>query len=164
MEPFYIRELQSEEYPLLEEFLYQAIFQKDPHHLIPREVIYQPEVFVFIKDFGKFPDDYALAYETQGKIVGVVWARLLNQEIKGFGNVDNHTPELAISCLNAFRNRGIGTKLMREILTQLKKKGYQKCSLAVQKTNYALKMYKKVGFSVLKETDEEYIMVCELTE
>lgn len=32
----------------------------------------------------------------------------------------------------------------------------------VQKANYAVKMYRNVGFHVVSENEEEYIMVCEL--
>ena len=34
---------------------------------------------------------------------------------------------------------------------------------AVQKANYAVKMYKKVGFQIVDENNEEYIMVCKLS-
>lgn len=46
----------------------------------------------------------------------------------------------------------------------LRQAGYKKISLSVQKENYAAKMYFKAGFSVLKETQEEYIMVLNLIE
>lgn len=39
---------------------------------------------------------------------------------------------------------------------------YKQVSLAVQKANYAVKMYKKAGFEIVDENDEEYIMVCTL--
>ena len=42
------------------------------------------------------------------------------------------------------------------------KKGYERASLAVQKANYAVRMYEKVGFRTVDENDEEFIMVCEL--
>jgi ribosomal protein S18 acetylase RimI-like enzyme len=32
----------------------------------------------------------------------------------------------------------------------------------VQKKNYAAKMYQKLGFEVVHENEEEYIMVCDL--
>ncbi len=35
-------------------------------------------------------------------------------------------------------------------------------SLAVQKMNYAVRMYRKVGFEIVDENDEEYIMICKL--
>ncbi len=54
-------------------------------------------------------------------------------------------------------------KLQRKTkIKLLKQKGYKKASLAVQKVNYAVKMYEKVGFKSVDENSEEYIMVCQL--
>ena len=61
-----------------------------------------------------------------------------------------------------YRGKGIGTKLIETMLKLLKNKGYKKTSLAVQKDNYAVKMYKKVGFKIINENEQEYIMVCDL--
>lgn len=38
----------------------------------------------------------------------------------------------------------------------------QQASLAVQKANYAVRMYEAVGFRIVDENAEEYIMVREL--
>ena len=51
---------------------------------------------------------------------------------------------------------------MVKMLELLKWQGYERASLAVQKANYAVKMYKNVGFKTVGENAEEYIMVCEL--
>ena len=40
--------------------------------------------------------------------------------------------------------------------------GYSKISLSVQKSNYAVKMYEKEGFTVVDENNEEYIMIVNL--
>lgn len=72
------------------------------------------------------------------------------------------TPSFAISLLKEYRNCGIGTVLMRKMLTELKMQGYKRASLAVQKMNYAVRMYKNVGFEIIDENEEEYIMVCRL--
>ena len=155
---FIIREMKKEEYGLLEEFLYQAIFQKDPENLIPREEIEKPTLRVYIDNFGEKPDDYCLCAEENGTVVGAVWVRI----IPGFGSVDDHTPEFAISLLPEARGKGIGTELMRAMIRRLKVCGYEKTSLAVQKANYALRMYKKVGFEIIDENEEEYIMIHKL--
>ena len=52
---------------------------------------------------------------------------------------------------------------MITMLDELKKRGYERTSLAVQKANYVVRMYKKVGFNIIDENDEEYIMACELS-
>lgn len=155
---FIIREMKKEEYGLLEEFLYQAIFQKDSENLIPREEIEKPTLRVYIDSFGEKPDDYCLCAEENGKVVGAVWVRI----IPGFGSVDDRTPEFAISMLPEARGKGIGTELMRAMIRHLKVRGYEKTSLAVQKANYALRMYKKVGFEIIDENEEEYIMIHKL--
>lgn len=156
-----IRELKINEIPLLENFLYEAIFQRDEENLLPKKIINEPELKMYIEDFGK-SDDYCLVADIEGKVVGAVWCRILSGEIKGFGYIDEQTPEFAISLYKDYRNMGIGTSLMKNMLKLLKKQGYKKTSLAVQKDNYAVEMYKKVGFKIEKELDEEYLMICKL--
>lgn len=153
-----IRPIQLDEIPLLQDFLYEAIFQRDENSLLPRSIVERPEIKVFIEEFGK-EDDHCLVAEAGNKIVGAVWTRILSGPVKGFGNIDSETPEFAISLYKDFRGKGIGTMLMISMLRLLKEKGYAKASLAVQKDNYALGMYLKVGFSIIDENDEEYILL-----
>lgn len=78
---FSIREMRTEEYPLLKEFLYQAIFQRDENALIPRSVLNDPSIAVYIRDFGKEEDDLCLCAEVETNVIGAVWVR----NIEGFG-------------------------------------------------------------------------------
>lgn len=48
---------------------------------------------------------------------------------------------------------------MNRMLEHLKELNYQKASLAVQKENYAVRMYRKVGFEIVDENGQEYIMI-----
>ena len=79
-----------------------------------------------------------------------------------YGHIDDNTPSFAISLYEEYRGKGIGTELMKTMLKLLKNKGYKKTSLAVQKDNYAVKMYKNVGFRIVDENEQEYIMICDL--
>lgn len=81
-----------------------------------------------------------------------------------YGHVDDETPSLSISLYKEYRDKGIGSRLMQEIIKLLVSKGYKHVSLSVQKANYAVNMYLKLGFKTIKETDEEFIMVKELNE
>jgi ribosomal protein S18 acetylase RimI-like enzyme len=156
-----IRTIKLNEIHLLKDFLYEAIFQRDELNLLPKNVIEKPELTVFIEDFGK-KDDFCLVVEIDMKVVGAVWTRILSGEVKGFGNIDEYTPEFAISLHKEYRNMGIGTELMQNMLKHLKEQGYTQTSLAVQKDNYAVKMYQNVGFEIIKELEDEYLMVCNL--
>lgn len=155
---YIIREISREESHLLEDFLYEAIFVPDGMTVPPKSIIKQPELQVYISDFGKKKDDMGLVAEADSKVVGAVWARIMND----YGHINDETPSLAISVYQEYRKLGIGIALIREMLNILKQRGYQKTSLAVQKANYALEMYQKAGFEVVDENDEEYIMVCHL--
>lgn len=93
-----------------------------------------------------------------GKVVGAVWTRIIND----YGHVDDTTPSLSISLLKEYRNLGIGTELMKQIFLTLKEKKYKQVSLSVQKINYAVNMYKKVGFEIVRENKEDYVMICKL--
>lgn len=154
-----IREIQKQDYPLLDHFLYEAIFVPEGIEPPPQNIIFSPELQVYIEHFGKSKDDWGLVAEVDGKIVGAVWVRIMND----YGHVDDETPSLAISLYKEYRGLGIGTAMMKEMLALLKSHGYSYVSLSVQKANYAAKMYVKVGFEIVRENEEEYIMIYTLT-
>ncbi len=158
MDNLNIRELKKNEHNILGNFLYEAIFIPKGTKKPPREIINNEELQVYVKDFGNYKDDNCIVAELNNKIVGACWTRIMND----YGHIDDNTPSFAISLYEEYRGKGIGTKLMETMLQLLKDKGYKKTSLAVQKNNYAVKMYKKVGFKIIDENEQEYIMVCSL--
>ena len=153
-----IRKILSEEIPLLNDFLYEAIFIPEGVPAPPRSIIENEDLQVYVRDFGKEADDRCLVAQVDGKVVGAVWTRVMND----YGHVADSIPSLAISLYKDYRHQGIGTGLLREMLQLLRRDGYPQVSLSVQKANYAFRMYRKAGFEVLKETGEEYLMVCDL--
>ena len=96
--------------------------------------------------------------EADGKVLGAVWVRIMED----YGHIDDETPSFAISLYKEYRGQGIGTDLMQNMLCVLRQRGYRQASLSVQKANYAVKMYRKLGFEIVRESREEYIMVCRL--
>ncbi len=152
-----IREIRINEYPILSDFLYEAIFIPDGMDRPPKSIIERPELQVYIEDFGK-ADDWCFVVEIKERIAGAVWVRIMND----YGHIDDETPSFAISLHEEYRNLGIGTALMGFMLQFLREKGYKRTSLSVQKANYAVRMYRKAGFEVVGENEEEYIMVCRL--
>ena len=152
------RELRSSEYDLLKTFLYEAIFIPEGMTAPDRSIIELPELKLYYEDFGSKEADYCIVAEDNGDVVGAAWSRIMDD----YGHVDDETPSLAMSVLKDNRRQGIGTRLLRELLTLLKEKGYKRLSLSVQKENYAVRMYKRSGFRTIHENDEEYIMVSDI--
>ena len=159
MQDIAIRPMKESEYPLLEEFLYQAIFVPQGQQPPVRSVLLKPELQVYIEGFGSQPHDHAFVADAGAGPVGAVWVRIMED----YGHVDRETPSFAISLLPAYRGKGQGARLMKAMLAHLREQGYKRASLAVQKANYAQKLYRAVGFKTVSENDEEYIMVCDLT-
>lgn len=153
-----IRKLSAEEHALLKDFLYEAIFIPEGVEAPPRDIVERPELRIYYDDFGTGPADHCLVAEAGGRVVGAVWTRIMHD----YGHVDDETPSFAISLYKEYRGKGIGTALMRRMLGLLKEQEYKKVSLAVQKANYAVRMYKHVGFETIDENEEEFIMVCRL--
>lgn len=153
-----IRKIKDNEIDLLKDFLFEAIFIPDGVEIPQKNIINNPELKLYYDNFGQSKDDNCLVAEIDGKIVGAVWTRIMND----YGHIDDLTPSLAISLYKGYRRQGIGTRLMLEMIKLLKDIGYKNISLSVQKLNYAYKMYLNVGFSIVNETKDEYIMICKL--
>ena len=150
-----IRKMTVSEYPMLNDFLYEAIFIPDGIEPPPRNIITSPELQIYVDRFGELKDDFALVAEVEKKVVGAVWVRIMND----YGHIDDKTPSLAISLYKDYRVQGIGTDMMKEMLSLLKAHGYKRVSLSVQKTNYAVEMYRKIGFDIVRGNEEEWIML-----
>ena len=153
-----IRKMTVSEYPMLNDFLYEAIFIPDGIEPPPRNIITSPELLIYVDRFGELKDDFALVAEVEKKVVGAVWVRIIHD----YGHIDDETPSLAISLYKEYRGQGIGTDMMKEMLSLLKTHGYKRVSLSVQKANYAANLYQKIGFRIIKEIGDEWIMAYNL--
>ena len=158
-----VREIKKTEYPVLEDFLYNAIYVPEGEEWPPREIIFEPEIFVYVKDFG-LDTDCGVVAERDGTIVGAAWTRI----IPAYGHIDERTPELAISVLPDERGQSVGTMLMNCLFNLLHERGYKRTSLSVQQNNPAVRFYERLGYIITDEKldhagHEDYIMVKELT-
>ena len=151
-----IREIQTDEISLLDDFLYEAIYVPPGTPAPPRSILQEEALQVYVRDFGQKPDDKCLVAEADGTVVGAVWTRIMHD----YGHVDDHTPSLAIALYPDYRGRGIGTALMTRMLEWLRQCGYQQVSLSVQKDNRAVQLYQRLGFTTVLDHDSEYLMVC----
>lgn len=153
-----IRNIHPQEIPVLDDFLYEAIFIPQGVEPPPRSIIEQDDLQVYVRGFGDDPHDHCLVADSDGKIVGAVWVRIMDD----YGHLDSQTPSLAISLYKEYRGQGIGTQLLLQMMDLLRKEKYAQVSLSVQKENYALRMYEKAGFKIVEDRGEEVLMVARL--
>jgi ribosomal-protein-alanine N-acetyltransferase len=123
-----------------------------------------------IKDYGKA---FYVA-EVNGDVVGYIMPRI---EL-GFSNLKN-LPSLvkkghvvSIAVLEAYRNRGIGTALLKASMKSMKEDyGAEEVYLEVRVSNYlAISVYEKLGFMKIKvlkhyyaDGEDAYLMATYLT-
>ena len=155
-----IQEMTVMEYPLLNEFLYEAILISDVIKPTLKIIITSPELQIYVDRFGASKADFALVTEVEQKIVGAVWVRIIHD----YGHIDDETPSLAISLYKKYRGQGIGTDMMKEMLSLLKTHGYKCVSLSVQKANYALKYIEKSILILYEETKKNglWYVICKV--
>lgn len=92
---YLIRKLKQDESKVLDTFLYEAIFIPEGVSAPSKDIVNQPDLQVYVKDFGKNKGDLCLVAQVSDKIVGAVWVRIMND----YGHIDNETPSFAISLL-----------------------------------------------------------------
>ena len=156
---FEIRHIREEEWPLLEDFLYEAIYVPDDFEgEIPRGIIYDdPKCRAAFEGFGSLPDDRAVVAIVNGEVVGACWVRTTEE----YGHIDDETPSFSVSLYKPYRGHGIGTAMMRALLDELRAAGYAHASLSVQKENPAFRLYERLGFRIIGDgfDETEWLMV-----
>lgn len=149
----------KEEYPLLQDFLYQAIFVPEGAEMPDRSLLQLPELRQYTEQFGQKAGDLAFVAEDEGQVVGAAWVR----HIHDYGYVEAEMPSLTISLLDAYRGQGIGSQLLETLLATLRKKKVKGVSLSVSKANPAYFLYHKFGFRTLRENPEDFVMVLDFS-
>lgn len=94
-----IRPIERRDHHLPEEFFYYAIFVPEGVEAPPREIIYRPEIFVYVDGFGEGGGrgDLGIVAEVGGEVTGAVWTWI----IPAFGHLDvaGHEDYLMVKAL-----------------------------------------------------------------
>jgi ribosomal protein S18 acetylase RimI-like enzyme len=152
-----IKAATSADEPFLWEMLYQAIYLPPGQPPAPWSIVFEPELSRYVQGWGR-PDDVGFMAWDEVNPVGAVWLRLLNDENKGFGYVDETTPELSIAVLPAYRGQGIGTRLMAHLLEAVRAR-YSAICLSVSPDNPAKGLYQRFGFEVVDTSGTSLTLV-----
>lgn len=153
-----IRSIKKEELPVMREFMYLAIFVEEGAEPLPIEIVDDPRLIKYIRDFGRAGDDCLVAV-LQKEVVGVVWSRLFPATCPGYGYYNEKTPELSIAVKPKWRGQGIGFALMTAMLKRLREAGHTTVSLSVTQNNPAVALYKKCGFEILSVQQDDFLML-----
>ncbi len=161
-QPMQIRPLTQEDAPYLWEMLYHAIHVPAGAKPPSREIVHSPDLAHYVADWGRAGDLGYLAEDAQGQPVGAAWLRLLTGADRGYGNVDEATPELSVAVVPDCRGQGIGSRLLTALLDAASEH-YDAVSLSVQADNPALRLYQRLGFEIVEDGGTWFTMRKQLT-
>lgn len=152
-----LRPLTPSDQPFLWEMLYQSLYVSEGTEPFERSIINDPEIAKYVKGWGRENDAGFIAVDEDGRPLGAIWMRLFKGEERGYGYVDEQTPEIGMAVLPKYRGRGLGTKLLSQLLKSAEGV-YEHLSLSVAAENPALRLYKRKGFEVVREEGSSVIM------
>lgn len=152
-----IRPLVPADQTFLWEMLYQALYVPNGQAPFERSIVEQPSIALYVRDWGRANDYGFVAVERDNLPVGAIWLRLLAGAEKGFGYIDEKTPELGMAVLPAYRGQGIGSSLLTHLIAQASD-SYEQICLSVAAENPALRLYERFGFETVRIHDATHTM------
>lgn len=158
-----IRPIIDQDIPFLWEMLYESLFVSDGQEPFSREVIHEPNISKYIKDWGREGDLGFVAVDKNGQSIGAITVRYYNEDNKGYGYVGDDVPELNMAIVKEYRGEGIGYSLLKVLIEDLKKKRVKRLSLSVDPRNIAaVKLYQKFGFERVGKVETSITMVANI--
>jgi ribosomal protein S18 acetylase RimI-like enzyme len=151
-----LRKLSQNDEAILYAMLYHAVFVPKGDTPPARDIVDSPELTKYIVGFGK-TGDMGYAAFVEEKVVGAAWLR----QLRGYGYVDDETPELTVAVIPECRGSGLGTVLLEHLFESAKAK-YQHVSLSVWRINPAFRLYQRFGFEVVRDLQDEVVMLKKL--
>ncbi len=154
---FSIRPLNTADEPALWIMLYQAIHVAENEPRPPMNIIFRPELARYVSRWGRPGDSGWIALDPDNLPAGAVWLRLWSEDNRGYGWVDDQSPELSIAVLPEYRGLGIGTLLINHALKDALER-YPAVSLSVSQDNPAANLYQRLGFEVVGQDGSSLTM------
>ncbi|ADU29202.1 GCN5-related N-acetyltransferase [Evansella cellulosilytica DSM 2522] len=147
----------------LTDMMYESIHM--PENKPAKEVLLNmPHIKKYSEGWGRKGDKAIIAINENNLPVGAAWYRLFTEDNKGYGYVDDKTPELGIALTKDARGKGIGTLLVKRLMEEAFSDGYTTLSLSVDPTNKeAVQLYKKLGFKQCCTSGTSWTMVCNIS-
>ena len=155
----FIRRLSPSDQQFLREMLYQSLHVPEGSPPFPRDIINGPELAKYVRAWGRAGDMGFVAVDVDsGEPIGAAWLRLLTGDERGYGYVDDETPELGMAVMPGHRGRGVGSELLGRLL-QSAGEVYRAVSLSVSADNPAVRLYERAGFERVSECGDSLTMV-----
>lgn len=114
-----------------------------------------PDLARYVRDWGREGDLGVIAEDPQNdEPLGACWLRLWTGTDRGYGYIDDQTPELSTAVRPQWRGMGIGTRLLVALLRRARA-AHSAIALSVRTDNPALRLYERLGFRAVEGSEVE---------
>ncbi len=148
----FIRPLTPDDESFLWDALYYAIYVPPGQSPPAPEIVKEPQLARYVVGWMRGADDLGFLAEEDGVPLGAAWLRRWSDDEKGYGFVDRATPELSMSLIPGHRRRGVGTMLLRRLMSKAEGR-FAAVSLSVSALNPARRLYQREGFVAVGELE-----------
>jgi GNAT superfamily N-acetyltransferase len=111
----------------------------------------------YVDGWGR-PGDTALIAQEGGHRVGAGWFRLFRESARGYGFVDDQTPELTIVVVPSRQGEGIGQLLLTGLVDRAQADAYRAVSVSLERGHPEVEIYEAAGFDEIEETERTVTM------
>jgi ribosomal protein S18 acetylase RimI-like enzyme len=122
------------------------------------EVMADPALAHYVSDWPR-DDDFGVVAEERERKLGAAWWRFLPASDPGYGFVGGTTPEVSIGVVASVRRQGIGRALMLALIAEADRRSLPGLSLSVEVDNFALGLYRSLGFVPIRATGNAITML-----
>lgn len=161
MEPMQLRPATSADEDELSNLLYYAISVAPGERPPDRDIVNKPELARYVRKWGSVAADYGVLAVEDGTVLGGAWLRQWRGAERGYGFVEEDTPELSLAVIPTRRGKGIGTELLRSLLDEAAKR-HACVSLSVASHNPARRLYEREGFTLQGVAGNSITMLAQL--
>jgi ribosomal protein S18 acetylase RimI-like enzyme len=154
---YLIRPLTPDDQDFLWEMLYHSLYVPSGSPPFDRSILDYRAIARYVKDWGREHDAGFVAEDGNGQLLGSVWLRLLVGEERGYGYINDQTPEIGIAVLPEYRGQGIGTMLLSGLIDSVEGE-YEGISLSVATENPARRLYERLGFAVVNQQENSVVL------
>jgi GNAT superfamily N-acetyltransferase len=150
----------------LAEMLYEAVNWLDDgaeERPAMDAVLAVPQTARYIDGWGRTGDVAMYALDLRDEPVGAAWYRSFTADLPGYGYVADDVPELSVGVYPEFRGQRVGTLLLGALVARAQRDGVRGLSLSVSRENPAHRLYTRLGFDVVAQSDDTLTMFHDLT-
>ena len=167
--PIRVRDAGPEDAEFLVDMLLEAINWTGEERMKRKQLLRDKTLSHYVAGWQREGDLGVIAVETGGPgglqiPVAAAWLRRFDSHHPGYGYVADDVPEMSMGVVPAYRGRGIGTALLRTLLSRARDAGVTKVSLSIEDGNKSAAMYRRAGFTPVGRNGNADTMLLDLNE